>query len=99
MKRELLVVFVATVALYLPTARYGFVQDDRGIIVANPAAHSVGAALAAFDEPYWPSGSGAGGYRPVTILSYALDWTISGGPPGCLHVMDALLDRLGAARL
>ena len=97
MKRELLVVFVATVALYLPTARYGFVQDDRGIIVANPAAHSVGAALAAFDEPYWPSGSGAGLYRPVTILSYALDWTISGGRPGWFHFMNALWHGLAAA--
>ena len=96
MKRELLVVFVAAVALYLPTGSYGFVQDDRGVIVANPAAHSVGAALAAFDEPYWPRESGAGLYRPVTILSYALDWTISGGRPGWFHIMNALWHGLAA---
>ena len=96
MKRELLVVFVTAVALYLPTARYGFVQDDRGIIVANPAAHSVGAALAAFDEPYWPRESGGGLYRPVTILSYALDWTISDGRPGWFHIMNALWHGLAA---
>ena len=96
MKRELLVVFTAAVALYLPTARYGFVQDDRAIIVANPAAHSVGAALGAFDEPYWPRESGAGLYRPVTILSYAIDWTISGGRPGWFHIMNALWHGLAA---
>ena len=96
MKRELLVVFVAAVALYLPTGSYGFVQDDRGVIVANPAAHSVGAALAAFDEPYWPRESGAGLYRPVTILSYALDWTISGGRPAWFHIMNALWHGLAA---
>ena len=73
MKRELIVVFVAAVALYLPTSRYGFVQDDRAIIVSNPAAHSIGKALGAFDDPYWPRESGAGLYRPVTILSYAVD--------------------------
>lgn len=96
MKRELVVVFVAAVALYLPTARYGFVQDDRAIIVGNPAVHSVGAALAAFDDPYWPRASGAGLYRPVTILSYAVDWTISGGRPGWFHIMNALWHGLAA---
>jgi len=90
MKRELIVVFMAAVALYLPASQYGFVQDDRAIIASNPAAHSIGAALGAFDDPYWPRESGAGLYRPMTILSYAIDWTMSGGSAGWLHVMNAL---------
>src|SRR5205823_3350435 len=90
MRRELILVFVAAVALYLPTVRYGFVQDDRAIIASNPAAHSVGAALRAFKDPYWPPESGAGLYRPVTILSFAVDWTLSGGRPGWLHLINAL---------
>jgi len=99
MRRELLLVFVAAVALYLPTARYGFVQDDRAIIASNPAAHSIGAALRAFDDPYWPRETGAGLYRPVTILSYAVDWTVSGGRPGWLHLMDALWHGLATVLL
>jgi hypothetical protein len=83
-------VFLAAVLLYLPTVRYGFVQDDRAIIVSNPASHSVAAALRGFGDPYWPRESGAGLYRPITILSYALDWTVSGGRPGWLHLMNAL---------
>lgn len=90
MKQLLALLFVAGVALYLPTARAGLVQDDRAIIASNPAAHSVPAALRAFGDPYWPRESGAGLYRPVTILSYAVDWTISGGSAGWLHVMNAL---------
>lgn len=78
------------VALYLPTARYGFVQDDRAIIAANPAAHSIGDALRGFGRPYWPAPAEGGLYRPLTILSYAADWTITGGRPGWLHVMNAL---------
>lgn len=85
-----MVVFLAAVLLYLPAAWYGYVQDDRAIVVSNPAAHSVGAALDAFDDPYWPRESGAGLYRPVTILSFAIDWTLSGGRPGWLHLMNAL---------
>jgi len=90
MRRELLFVFFAAVLLYLPTVRYGYVQDDRAIIVSNPAAHSVGAALRAFDDPYWPRESGAGLYRPVTILAFATDWTLSGGRAGWFHVVNAL---------
>ena len=96
MKRELLLVFVAAVALYLPTVRYGFVQDDRAIVASNPAAHSIGAALAAFKDPYWPRETGAGLYRPVTILSYAVDWTVSGGRAGWFHLMNALWHGLAA---
>jgi hypothetical protein len=99
MRRELLLVFVAATALYLPTARYGFVQDDRAIIAANPAAHSISAALAAFDDPYWPRETGAGLYRPVTILSYAVDWSISGGRAGWLHIMNALWHGLATVLL
>jgi len=99
MRRELVLVFVAAVALYLPTVRYGFVQDDRAIIVSNPAAHSITAALGAFDDPYWPRETGAGLYRPLTILSYALDWTVSGGRPGWLHVMNALWHGLATVLL
>ncbi len=88
--RGAVVACLAAIVLYLPTVRYGFVQDDRAIIASNPAAHSIGAALSAFDDPYWPPESGAGLYRPVTILSYAVDWTLSGGSPGWLHLMNAL---------
>ena len=90
MSRWLAAVFVAGVVLYLPTVRYDFVQDDRAIIVANPAAHSVGAALRAFDAPYWPRPAEAGLYRPVTILSLAVDWSLSGGRAGWFHLVNAL---------
>jgi len=99
MKRELVAVFVAAVALYVPTARYGYVQDDRAIIVSNPAAHSIGAALAGFDKSYWPGQSSAGMYRPLTILSFAIDWSISGGRAWWLHVMNALWHGLATVLL
>ena len=93
---RLLLVFAAAALLYLPTARYGFVQDDRAIIAANPAAHSIAAALGAFDAPYWPPPSEGGLYRPLTILSYAIDWTLSGGRPGWFHIVNALWHGLVA---
>ena len=98
MKQRLLVGLAAAV-LYVPTVDYGFVQDDRAIIASNPAAHSIGGALSALDDPYWPRETEAGLYRPVTILSYAIDWTISGGRPGWMHIMNALWHGLSTVLL
>ncbi len=97
--KQWLLVGLAAAVLYVPTADYGFVQDDRAIIVSNPAAHSIGAALGAFDDPYWPRETQAGLYRPLTILSYAIDWTISGGRPGWMHIMNALWHGLATLLL
>ena len=92
----LALVCVAGTAIYLPTAQFTFVQDDRAIVAANPRAHSVSQALRAFDEPYWPTPSGGEYYRPLTILSYAVDWTLSGGRAGWLHLMNALWHGLAS---
>lgn len=92
-------VFAAAVLLYLPAARYGFVQDDRAIIASNPAVQSLGAAVRAFDDPYWPRESGAGLYRPLTVLTYAIDWKLSGGSPAWFHLMNALWHGLATLLL
>lgn len=88
------IVFAAAVGLYLPTIGFGFVQDDRAIIARNPAVHSIGAALRAFDEPYWPRPNPGGLYRPLAITSFALDWTVSRGSAAWMHLMNALLHGL-----
>lgn len=87
-------VALLAVLLYLPAVRYGFVEDDRAIIVANPAAHAVGAAVASAGKPYWPAPAEGGLYRPFTVLTYAVDWTIGSGAPGWFHLTNALLDGL-----
>lgn len=99
MKRLSWVPAALAVLLYLPTVRYGFVQDDRAIVVANPASHNVGAALRAFDDPYWPAESGAGLYRPLTVVTYAVDWTLSGGRAGWFHFTNALWHGLATLLL
>lgn len=83
-------VMAAALVQYLPTATYEYVQDDRAIIVLNPAAHSPGAALRAFGQPYWPAPGEAGLYRPITILSFAVDWAVSHGSPAVMHLENAL---------
>jgi hypothetical protein len=90
------VVFALAVALYLPTVTYNFVQDDRVIVVGNPAVHSLSLAVQGFARPYWPPPNAGGLYRPLTILSYAVDWWLAGGKPWLFHLMNSLWHGLAA---
>ena len=68
----------------------GFVLDDRGIIVGNPLVTSPATAWRAFALPYWPVELGGGQYRPLGIVSFALDWLISGGDARWFHAVNVL---------
>ncbi len=95
--RAALFAALLAVVVYLPAARNRFALDDVQIVERNPVAHSVPAAAAAFARPYWPPEHGAGQWRPAVILSFALDWQISGGDPTWLHASNILLHALVTA--
>ncbi|MBI2615779.1 MAG: hypothetical protein HYW52_08910 [Gemmatimonadetes bacterium] len=86
-------------ALYLPALRNGWALDDHPLIRLNPAAHSLGAAVGALFAPYWPPEGdySPGLYRPLTTLTYALDWVISGGRPFWFHLVNLVLHGLATA--
>jgi len=75
----------AAALVYLPSLRNGFALDDGAIVERNPAAHSVAVALGAFDRSYWPAQNAAGQWRPLVILSFAVDWQVSRGSTVWLH--------------
>ncbi len=85
--------------VYANAFRNGWALDDQGTISENPAAHSVAAAWEARFSPYWPvrDGATAGLYRPAVIMSYAVDWTLSGGRAWWFHVNNVLLHALATA--
>jgi hypothetical protein len=80
----------AAVVVYLPALGNRFALDDGSIVERNPAAHSVSAAVRAFDRSYWPPENGAGQWRPLVILSFAADWQLSHGSPAWLHAANLL---------
>ena len=91
MKRShALLIFVVGVGLFLPALRYTFVQDDRAVILLNPSVRSIPAAIAAWNDPYWPRPSRAGLYRPLTTLSFAVDRAIVGERAWWFHLVNAI---------
>jgi hypothetical protein len=80
-------------AAYLLALRNGWAGDDMVAIRDNPATKSIGAALSAWFAPYWPEEfRWAGLYRPFTILTYGVDWTLSGGAVWWFHLTNVVLN-------
>jgi hypothetical protein len=86
------------VVVYANAPRNRWALDDVPVIWQNPVAHSVPAAWAARYSPYWPVelGHTAGLYRPAVIVSYAVDWTLSGGDPRWFHLHNVLLHAVAS---
>ncbi|MDH3568893.1 MAG: hypothetical protein OER89_01770 [Gemmatimonadota bacterium] len=84
--------------VYLLAVRNGWAGDDLVAIRDNPATHSLSSAIAAWFEVYWPGEwRWAGLYRPFTILTYGLDWTIAGGAPWWFHLVNVGLHGAATA--
>jgi hypothetical protein len=97
--RAALIAAAVAVVVYANALGNGWAVDDVGVVRDNPAAHSIGAAWEARFSPYWPvvEGVSAGLWRPAIIMSYAVDWTLSGGREWWFHLQNVLLHALVTA--
>ncbi len=66
-------------------------QDDFAIIWKNPAVHHLTQAWRVFAQPYWPPPFSPDLYRPLALLSYAVEWAAGGGAPVLFRVVSYLL--------
>jgi protein O-mannosyl-transferase len=88
-RRVALLLFATAAALYAPALANGFAYDDVALIQVDTRAHSLAGTWRYFVEPYWGTGD-LGLYRPLTSLSFALDWALSGGSPAWFHFTNVL---------
>lgn len=98
--RAALAALLVAVVVHLGALDNQWALDDYRVIERNPAAHAVSGALSAAFSPYWPpepEGFSAGLYRPLVILSYAVDWVISGAQPWWFHLVNVLLHGVATA--
>jgi tetratricopeptide (TPR) repeat protein len=87
---------LAAVAVYAGTLGHGFVFDDGPEVVDNIHIRSLRGAPQVFSTASW-EGSGGGEvpmYRPLTTLTYAINYATAGFAPGWFHVVNVLLHAL-----
>ncbi len=78
---------VLAVLAYAATLRFGFAYDDVEIIARNTLLHDLGNWRTILASTWWADA----GYRPLTLLSFALDWRLGGGAPWLFHATNVAL--------
>jgi protein O-mannosyl-transferase len=94
-----LVIFVAAWAVYWNSLDGEFVFDDTSIVQNNPQIRSLAPEnlKQIVGSHYWQTAAGQGGlYRPVVVLSYALNYAVGELDPWGYHFMNVLLHALNA---
>ena len=91
----MLLAAVAALVTYALAVRLGFAYDDEPMLVQNRLIHSLAELPAALSRPYWLQYGTL--YRPLTTLSFGLDWAIGGGAPWPFHLMNVLWHALASA--
>ena len=71
-----------------------FVFDDKIAIIGNPLVDDIGRLGEIFTSPYHFNQPRTGIYRPLTIASYALNWSIFGNSPAWFHIINILLHAI-----
>jgi len=90
-------VFAVAAALYANTLGGGFILDDGLAVRHNPLIRSLHRVPELFVSDYWEPTTKAGLYRPLTTLSYALNFAVAGDHPALYHGVNVLLQALNSA--
>lgn len=87
-----LIVGFLAVVVYLNALPNDFAYDDYHIVAVNENIHQVSTFDDALLTPYWPGAYGRelGLWRPVTTLSFGVQWVLGGGDPLLFHMVNVL---------
>src|SRR5439155_26648658 len=64
----------------------GFTYDDGDVILHSQRIHTLHGLWREFGRTYWEAQWGGDGYRPLSIITFRLEWAIGGGSPTVFHV-------------
>ncbi len=67
-----------------------FTYDDRYIVLNNPHVRTLHYWWRIFTTSYWPHVYGGDGYRPLTILAFALQAAVDHAKPWLFHLVNIL---------
>src|SRR5713226_80121 len=92
-----LALIIASLLVYGRTLSYPYVLDDPGVIVHNEFLRSPSnfPLLLVSDYERGRSG-GAGYYRPLMMITFALQGTLFGWNPGPFHLVNVILHAMTA---
>jgi hypothetical protein len=85
-----------SILIYLNSAGNGFVLDDKPIIQDNPLIRTLQNVPILFVSDYWGHLTPSGLYRPLVMVSYAVDHFVGGLNPAGYHLGNIALHALNS---
>lgn len=93
-------VFLAAALAYLPALFFGFTWFDDDLLLERAAQFAgPGGLLSVFTEGVFPAKTGPAFYRPLLMLSLALEYKAAGAAPLLYHLTNILLHASFSALL
>lgn len=93
------VILVLGFVVFLPSLGNPFLLDDRSILLQNPNLADLSRLREMFTSSWWKAEIGAGLYRPITMLTYALNAAIDGVHPSGYRFINLLLHAVNGVLL
>lgn len=97
-----LTLFIFSFLLYSNTIHHGYVLDDYSVISENSVTQKGIDAIPSIFSHYYRYGhysEGDGLYRPLSVVMFALEWTISPNNPTLNHFVNVLFYALTSCLL
>ena len=94
--RYLAIALALGLAAYANSLGNGFTFDDFPIVVKNPLVRTFDLSRH-FSSSYWPDRPEFGLYRPLTVLSYSVNYWLGGLAPGGYHAVNLAIHLLNGA--
>jgi hypothetical protein len=85
------IVFVTAFGLYANSIPNGFAFDDRWIIERNPRVHGLDRIHRIWTGGYWGEEKVTRYYRPLTLTTYAANFSVHGLRPAGYHLVNVIL--------
>ncbi|HUI25726.1 MAG TPA: hypothetical protein VL403_06535, partial [Candidatus Kryptonia bacterium] len=87
--RQILLIAFLAIAVFANSLANQFVNDDDPVILSNEAVHRLDIERIFLQPSMWASSRS--GFRPLAILSLAVDFATSGRNPWSYHLVNVLL--------
>ena len=87
-------VALVAILVYINSLANGFAYDDVWVIRDREVLHNLGRLWQIISIEYWPEIFQSGLYRPLTLLSFAIDWAIWNGNPFGFHLLNVALHAI-----
>ncbi len=87
-------IIILAIAVAFTSLGNTYAYDDGFIVAVNHRIRSLHNIPALFNDSYWGRGNDAGGYRPLTLALFAVEWAVGGTRPLAFHIANVLFYAL-----